>query len=180
MRNIISILMILASIIGIIVVIRPQYTEVQALKMEKGDLDVALGNFRKLQTEREGLLAQFKAFETKDLEDLKILLPDNIDNVKLILELDSLAAQFGLSLKDVDVVEDEKEGNDVLIKDSLAYDTVDIEFSAAGDYPDFVSFIESVETSLRLIDIYEITFQTPQTAIEDYEYNVKVRTYWLK
>lgn len=179
MRTILSIIMIIASVAGFIVYIAPQYNDIQALRAEQKEYDGALANAKVLQGEREKLLTRFNEFSPEDVENLEKLLPDNIDNVKLIIELDSLAAQYGMALQDVNVAETQAQGDQVLVEESLPYGIVDLEFSVSGPYASFVSFIENIETSLRLIDIYDISFQTPTTTT-NYQYRVKIRTYWLK
>lgn len=180
MRTILSILMIIASVAGFVAYISPQYGKIQDLRERQGEYDVALANARKLQAEREKLLTRFNEFERGKVEDLEKLLPDNIDNVKLIIELDSLAAQFGMALQDVNVLDQASQTTgDPVAQDSLPYGVVSLEFSVSGPYDRFVGFIEQVETSLRLIDVYAIDFQTPTTS-NNYTYRVKVRTYWLK
>lgn len=171
--------MIIASVAGFVIFIAPRYTSVQDLRAEQKEYDTALANARELQAKREELLAKFNEFDTSDVEDLEKLLPDNIDNVKLIIELDSLASQYGMALQDVSVLDNEPTGEDILIEENLPYGTVGIEFSVTGPYNRFVDFIKNVETSLRLIDVKEITFQT-STLTSNYQYNVEVQTYWLK
>lgn len=179
MRSIIAIIMIIASVAGIIAYIVPQYNTIQEAREELAEYDVALDNATKLQAEREKLLTRFNEFSNEDVEALEKLLPDNIDNVKLIIELDALAARYGMAIQNVNVIDEVNQQQGGATEQSRPYGTVDLEFSIAGPYDRFVSFIEDVETSLRLIDVYDIVFQTPVTS-NNYEYRVKIRTYWLK
>ena len=54
---------------------------------------------------KQSLLSRFNAFKTEDLDRLRKLLPDHVDNVRLILDLDNLAARHGMALQNVVISE---------------------------------------------------------------------------
>jgi len=91
MRNITAIILILASIGLFFGYIDGTYSDVKELRIEQADYDRALSNSKELQAERDKLLAKFNNIGTVDLDKLNKLLPDNIDNVRLVIDVDNIA-----------------------------------------------------------------------------------------
>ena len=58
------------------------------------------------------------------------------------------------------------------------YDSLILSFSVTGSYDTFRAFVESLEQSLRLVDIQSISFSATDTGV--YDYSIAVKTYWLK
>ena len=180
MKTLLSILMILAAVVGIIFYALPTYQSAQELKAEETDLNNALTNARQLQAARDDLLQRFNAFTSQDLRRLETMLPDNIDNVKMIIELDALATQLGLSIQSIDVIDRENLSNEEQqAQANLPYGVVDLSLSLEGPYERFVELIEQIERSLRLIDVRDISFRSLDIS-DNYTYDMTVRTYWLK
>lgn len=180
MKTFFSIIVILASILGVVLYVIPTYQSAQALQNEENELNSALTNARLLQEARDDLLLKFNAFTTQDINRLRTMLPDNIDNVKMIIELDALATQLGLSIQSIDVIESSSlSPEEEQARASLPYGVVDLSLQMEGPYERFVEVIEQIERSLRLIDVQDISFRSIDTS-SDYTYNMTVRTYWLK
>lgn len=163
---------------------RPTYAEVSSLKAEIAQYDQALQQSREFQQLKQALLSRFNTFPGESLARLERLLPDHVDNVRLVLDLDRLAAQSGLALQNVIINRDE--GGDsaeaVLGGGENAYDSLTLQFSTVGSYDAFVNFIESLERSLRIVDVTALSIDPVQseTAEPRYRYDVSLRTYWLK
>ena len=67
---------------------QPAYDNVQVLKGRIAQYDQALDKAAELQQLKQSLLSRFNAFRPEDLDRLQKLLPDHVDNVRLILDLD--------------------------------------------------------------------------------------------
>ena len=172
--------MILASVIGFVVYIVPNYSAMQTLRTKHGDYEMILANARKLSETRDDLLKKYNAFSTTDLGRLETMLPQSPDNVKFILELSGLAERSGLLLQNVKVVDDAaevKRGSER--KTEEPYGMVGLEFTIVGSYVNFTSFLKGMESSLRLVDINKVSFVALDDKI-NYQYTVGVTTYWLK
>lgn len=79
--------------------IDPTYKDVQVLQAENERFDQALQKSRELQAIRDQLLSRFNTFASSDRARLQKLLPDHIDNVRLILDIDTIAGGHGLSIE---------------------------------------------------------------------------------
>lgn len=180
MRFFLGIIMVIGAIGLSLMVVAPRVESIQDLRVREQSLSSALDNARRLDQTRQQLLDRYNAFDSANLDRLKTMLPGNIDNVKLIIELDALAGQYGLSLQNISVAED-KNNRDVQVieQGGTEYGKVKLTFSVKGSYLQFVGFLENLEKSLRIIDVRELSFQA--TELNDvYQYNFVIETYWLK
>jgi Tfp pilus assembly protein PilO len=177
-------LMIAASIGGFVGFIVPQYKAAQALKAQAADYNQILENARRLQEERNKLVTKYNAFDQGLIGKLNTMLPRNPENVKLILELDSIAKQYGMTLQNVKI-EDTANDTPNSTRPGAApvnpdIGTLRITFSLAGSYEGFTNFIRTIEKSLRIIDIQKVAFTALDDTKSTYQYTVGIKTYWLK
>lgn len=61
----------------------------------------ALNNSKALEAERDKLTQKYNSFDPENLSKLQKLLPDNVDNIRLILEIEKIASPYGMVLKNV-------------------------------------------------------------------------------
>src|SRR5512146_3193472 len=80
---------------------QPTYSKIQELKQEVAQLDGLLAEASEFQKLKSQLMDRYNALPSDTLARLNKLLPDHVDNVRLILDVDSLAAQDNLTLDNV-------------------------------------------------------------------------------
>lgn len=177
------------------------YKNIQTLKAEQATYDEALTNSKALENERDKLTAKYSTIDTENLNRIKRLLPDSVDNIRLILEIEKIAAPYGMALKDVQynvapVEKDSKSApgtsivNNASMKDSSAnknYGSWDLGFSVTSTYSNFIHFLKDLESNLRLVDVSSIQFSATSVGVggsssvsEVYRYSFNIKTYWLK
>jgi len=119
-----------------------------------------------------------------DIERLHKLLPDHVDNVRLILDLDTLASKHGLALQNVAIsgAETKEPGAEEVIGPVTSeHGEITIGFATTGTYERFVTFLTDLEKSLRIVDVIELKISPASTLGEPtYNFNITLRTYWLK
>lgn len=159
--------------------IDPSYDRIQGLRAEEATFDQALNRSKELQQVRDQLLSRYNTFSQSDLDRLEKMLPDNVDNVRLVLDLDSIAARYGMRIRNIalEATETRSQRGQVGSSDS-DYQSVVLSFSVAGEYDAFRSFLEDLEQSLRLVDVTSVAFSATPSGL--YDYSVGVKTYWLK
>jgi len=170
----------------------PLYGDVVLLREEMTAYDQALNNSKALENERDKLTQKYNAIGGENLNKLQKLLPESVDNIRLVLELEKLALPYSMVLKDVKYDATGKEPvsspgviqgevlNQNLRKD---YGVWSLEFSTEGGYSNFINFMKDIENNLRIVDITSISFSSSafSSNLSDiYKYNLKVKTYWLK
>lgn len=170
---------------------KPTYDQINVLNADITKYDEALDRANELQALKLGLLSRYNAFNPDDIERLHKLLPDHVDNVRLILDFDNLASKHGLAIQNVTIGRSggTQSGTgrapepEVIGGDNKRYDALTLKFSTQGTYDGFVTFMEDVQASLRVVDLVALTL-SPASATPGaepiYEFDVTIRTYWLK
>ncbi len=165
---------------------QPSYDTVQALGAQIGEYNQALEKAAELQKLKQSLLSRYNAFNPADLERLQKLLPDHVDNVRLVLDLDNMAGRHSMALQNV-VISNPNETRKSDIIGTLGearqkFDSLTLKFGLTGTYPNFTAFLADLESSLRIVDLVSLSMdQTGDRGAEpSYAYQVEIRTYWLK
>jgi Tfp pilus assembly protein PilO len=166
---------------------KPTYDAAQATRADMAKYDAALEKATELQQRKQALLQKYNNFAPTDRDNLQKFLPDHVDNVRLILDLDSIASRHGMVLQNLVVSTPGDAGNTQSAIASISsakqkYDMLTTQFTTAGSYQSFLQLMTDLETSLRLIDLTNL-----QIGISDangseplYSFTVTLRTYWLK
>ncbi len=161
----------------------PQYKKIENLRTASKTYNNILNNASELSTKREELLSQYRSIPKENIENLSKVLPDNVDIVRLTMDFDSIASRYGLSIKSIQV--DKSKGgtssnNSAIIVNQAehAYDSTVISFSFVSSYNNFRKFMRDIESSLRIVNIKSIDFQSTENGL--YQYKVSIETYWLK
>lgn len=185
-----------------------EYQAVQDKKAEVAEYDRAVRNSTVLLKKREELLNKKNTFQKSDLNRLDILMPDDVNSTKLILEIEHLATSVhGLAFEDPKYDPNKKitPGDEITstttttttpttpapareakpvntktqeLENHRDYGSFELEFTLIGRYSDFIAFLGDLEKSLRVVDIEQLEI-VPKEG-NNLKYVVKVQTYWLK
>ncbi len=196
MRFILPIFLIAIAITSFFTFTDPFYKNTTDLRQKIASYNDALSNSKALENERDKLTKKYNSFNLDNLDKLSKLLPDSVDNIRLILEIEKIAAPYGMVLKDVkyDTAEADKVAAPVVgLQNNLAtlasrkdYGIWNLGFSTQGTYGNFVNFVKDLEKNLRIVDIVSIDFSSntgigANPALSSiYKYDFKIKTYWLK
>lgn len=193
MKFILPIIFVGLAIAGFIIFVGPQYQNLGDVRMQVSAYNEALKNSKRLESERDKLTAKYNSIDPANIERLEKFLPNSVDNIRLILEIEKIALPYGMALRDVkyDIIKKEGEGvvqggQQEQTVDNKDYGTWELSFSTQSTYSNFISFIKDLERNLRVVDISSVQFASDLTTaanpgINDlYRYTVKIKTYWLK
>jgi hypothetical protein len=206
-RFITPIILILISIGVFFMLTNPLYKDISILQAQVSSYDTALDNSKTLEKQRDTLVAKENSISVDNMDRLEKLLPQNVDNVRLILEIGEIAKPYGMVLKDIqyDVMADTSTtkntpgaivvqgggGTEIV---SRNYGIFNLGFSTTGTYENFINFTKALESNLRMVDISSISFSSEGLVIpggttgvstkinssDIYKYDFKINTYWLK
>ncbi len=192
MRFILPIILIGIAVAGFFLYLNPWYMQIKEQKAVIASYDTALDNSKALDAQREMLSKKYNSISTDDIKKLSVLLPDSVDNIRLILEIGDLAFPYGMVLKDIKYSAISKSSTDTKAlqaakQERKDYGDFDLEFSTQGTYQNFVNFLKDLEHNLRIVDISSIEFSSEAGGVSlvgaptnIYKYNIKLKTYWLK
>lgn len=170
------------------------------LNAEIQDLDTALLAAEQFKQKEVELTRARSQIAPEQLARLESFLPDSVDNVQLIVDLNSLAARSGVSLSDFDIQGGTSDTSAAqtpgaapvdpaataaasatsVLGANLAepVDTLELSVAATGSYAAFRTFLAGVEQSLRPLDIMELSVEDSATGV--YTYDITFRLYWLR
>ncbi len=159
------------SIVGIFMFANPIYKEITALKLVSASYNEALDNSKSLESERDKLTMKYNSITPENLVKIQKLLPDNVDNIRLILEIEKLAIPYGMALKGVKYSPVKKDTSSTAagVVPGIAqnagvpapveeYGSWDLEFTTKGTYSNFINFTKDLERNLRIVDIFSVQF----------------------
>ena len=165
----------------------PQYQALLAKSSDLAQKNSALTNSRMIGDVREALRQKYNAISPDDAAKLKKMLPDAVDNVRLILDLDSMASTHGMGIRNVKVGSggsgtqaSGSSGTAAPAQDGNAWGSMQLSFSVSGTYPNFIAFLRDIETSLRIVDVTSLGVSTAAGKSGYYDYDITLRTYWLR
>ena len=182
MKYLLALVIIFVSVGIFLRFIDPLYKEIQDVQIKVAQLDEALTHSKEILSIRDSLLDKFNSIPENDLERLVKMVPDNVDNIGLILEIDRLVSEHAVTLKDITVSGGSTQGSQrgqILSgtkEDPLG--TIILNFVFSGSYSAFRNFLLSLERSLRLLNITALNFAATEEDLN--QYHVTIETYWLK
>ena len=159
--------------------INPAYLALKVTLAKEGELDSALTRSQELQGVRDQLLSRYNTFAPPDLVRLQKLIPDHVDNVRLILDLDSMATRYGMRVQNVAIEGEKSRSNRGQIgPGDTPYESLILSFTVSGSYETFRQYLADLERSLRLVDVVGVSFKSNENGI--YDFTISIKTYWLK
>ena len=143
--------------------------------------DALLTNYTELKNKVNAISAQ-------DQKNLEKILPDAVDVVRLILDIDSLATKYGLTILSFEIPDIESELNAKAKKNANAPTEESpvmkavLTIECEGSYADFKKLLVDIERSMSLMDVVTLEVKVADGAESQAEavYTLGLQTYWLK
>lgn len=178
MRLFVPIILIVAAVGLFAVYTNPTYQSTKALSAKVDSYNNALDKSKELRAVRDSLLSKRNTFSPDDVQKLQKVLPDNVDNIRLIIDINNIASRHGLALAGVDVGSIGEASKTTVSAGSVgSVGNVSIGFSVTTSYDNMLSFLNDLEHSLRLIDVTSLGFT--MAANDSSVYTFTIRTYIL-
>jgi Tfp pilus assembly protein PilO len=158
----------------------PDYSksDIVFLKGELAKYSDILNSSTKIVSQRDVLVAKKNTITDADTKRLEKLLPSNIDNIRLIIEISKIAEGRNLIAKNISVGDMSKTASDTIGGVNTPYGTLSLKFTVNSSYNNFLNFLQDLENNLRLLDITDISFNATDSGF--YDFTVSLNTYWLK
>ena len=174
---------IVATLIGILVFfyyIKPTMDEVSAIQAETEEYADAVRNAGEFNNTLQSLVQKKNSFSALEIDRLEALVPDDVNEVKLLVDLKEMAVQHNMLFGNVSVNEGDdlgtSQGGSALdIEEDFT--SSDISFSLIGTYDQFKALLADIERSLVLMEVTDISFSSEIGNLQ--QYGVTIRTYAL-
>lgn len=197
-KIIVPILLFIISVGLYFTYLKPAYNVYLAFKEQEKRLDTAIGDSKELLKKYDDLYGEYSLITELQKEKLNKILPNAVDMVHLVLDLDNLATNHSLSIKSFEIPDLESDKvspstnrrnnrnkNNNANKDEddhVAKAVLGVE--VAGEYRDFKAFLYDIERSLSLMDVVKLDIETSdmtKPGVEDkIVYSLGLQVYWLK
>ena len=196
-KTILSILFVGASIMIFVLYVSPTYDQVQENRAAVARFDEALAKTREIQQLKSDLLSRYNLFAGANLDRLQKMLPDHVDNVRLVLDMDGIASKYGIRIQNVAVQEAGRRADDDATGTVLnggntqnrPYQSLTLQFEVVSTYDEFVLLLRDLESSLRIVDLVNLSIRPRANSrinvVDEnvtkpiYTFGVSLRTYWL-
>lgn len=166
--------------------INPTYTQsIAAENQQIASDNSALAAAATFSKRESALESQKNAIDPASLARVEEYLPDSVNNIQLIIDLEALASRSGIALSGFSIQPNQSSSNSSGTQSSAGSplqstsltDSLDLSVTATGTYSAFQSFLAGAEQSLRPLDITQLTVQDSPTGV--YTYTMTFRIYWL-
>jgi hypothetical protein len=157
----------------------------------------AIDNAQKLISMRDQVLKSYNNISADDRDRIDKMIPNTVDNIRLIIDLSGVANKHNLPLKNIAAENDADSGSpsalspapsssssggsiggSALSINTPSLGTVTVSFSVSAPYQQFISFMQDLEASLRVMDMTHLTVSANDTGT--YDFSVQLTTYWLR
>lgn len=193
----IPVILILVSIGIFFTFIDPKYESIQGKISEKNKYIIKEQNLETIRKARNDLTKQYNKILPDDILNLEKLLPNHMDNVELIVDMDRIAKKDNIRISEISIANNNGGGNSgddskIKVDGEENYNSVDLSFSFITSYSKFKMLLSKIRRSLRLVDIVSVQFDNAanknrQSSSEitslsgdNYKFSVVIRAYWLK
>ncbi|HMO78917.1 MAG TPA: type 4a pilus biogenesis protein PilO [Candidatus Paceibacterota bacterium] len=196
MKSLTPILLIIISAGLFFTFVDSTYEETKSLnaQIEINKETIELGNrLRDRQVEIEN---EYKNISSEERERMNKILPDAIDNVRLIVDINNLAkridfsaSDFGIKITNINVVGEQNQNQTAnqnnrqqSASNTSEIGTIQLSFTIEAGYESFKTFLEELERSLRIVDVVDFTIGSGRVVDtkQVYNYSITINTYWLR
>jgi len=185
------ILFFLAAIGLFFTYLRPAYDVLLAFQAQEDRLDTTLEESGKLLEVHDSLLRKYNSISSENLKRLTQILPNDVDVVRLIVDIDALTTKHRLSIRSFEVPYLESEVASASSKkkqtaeeDKGPVGEAILTIECEGEYANFKALLLDIEKSLSLMDLVslhiEVSDMTRPNAVRGTVYTLGLQTYWLK
>lgn len=194
-RNITAIILIVLAVGIYLTFTRAKLAEVNEVRAVNAQHLLAISNADKLMKVRDSVLKDYNALSADDRLRLDKMIPNTVDNIRLIIDLNSVALRHGFSLRNIKASasnsnkttfstpqpqrQDLDSSGMISSIPTPILDTVTISFSVTAPYQQFIDLLRDLEANLRIMDTTRLTVSAG-TNPGMYDFGVELKTYWLR
>jgi len=183
-KSIFAIITFVAALAIFLLYTKPAYSAVGDQQVVIAGYQEALTSAAQLDALKQQLLTRFNAYDPNQVSRLTTMVPDSVNNIGLILDVNNIATSHGMALENVNVAAPPTTANQGAlgaVQTAGIYDSLTLDFTTYGTYQNFQSFMLDLERSLRVVDVVTLNVsQQSATASNQYRYDITIKTYWLK
>lgn len=190
MKQVTPFLIMLVCVAMYFVYIKPELVVIDGKKAEYDKYKTVIDEIKEIKTLRDDLASKYESISPEDLNKLDKIIPKEFDPVLFANDINTLIAKHSLKVASLRIeYQRNNEGgitDNTQIGDST-YRTINSSFSVSGDYDKLFEFLKELESSLRIIDVTNLSVKsgvvsnsTDKNPKNIFTYDIKLKTYSLK
>jgi len=187
-RNVTAALLIILAIGIYVTFTSSKMQEINDIKSVNAKYTLAIENATRLLEVRDKVNDDYSHLTTDDIAKMNKILPDTVDNIRLVVDLNNLADTRGLVLKGLraTVASAGKNGSASSQPSNSSsktgpaagsIETVTVSFGVNTTYARFISFLGDLERDMRIMDVTHLSLTANDTG--SYDFGVEMKTYWI-
>jgi len=195
-RNLYATVLIIMAIGLYFTVTKGVLAEATIIQASNNEYVTAIKNAKSLIDVRNKVLDDYNKLAPDDRVKLDKFVPKSIDNIRLIIDLNNVALRYGFALKGIQATASNTNTNTNTNTDTApniadpaltmnpsavsapVLDTVVVSFGVSAPYQQFISFLQDLEASLRILDISSLSVTASDSGV--YDWKIELKTYWLR
>jgi len=133
----------------------PWIKEIKSLALKKEEYNTVLAKTQELKDMRDAVLQDYNSISQEDIEKLNKVVPEKFDSVLFANDLNNMAVKYGLTIKSIksnSITQSDRE-QVLATEETIPYRAYSISVTLTGPYAEFIKFLGTLETNLRLIDV---------------------------
>lgn len=191
-----STILILSSIVIFFMYIDPIYQGtaeekgIKQLLVIKNDFSKKTSDVSEINKIKRELNNQYNLISTNNLKRIEKLLPEHMDNVKLIVDIQRIGFGNGNNIRIGNISlsktgDSDNDESEIVIIENEKYSSAILNFSFTTTYPSFKKFIDDLHKSLRLVDIVSVNLSKEgdrkgiHSGLNKYKFDISLRAYWI-
>lgn len=171
-RNYIGALLIAVAGIMFWVLAMPAYDQINNLRAALDERSSILDSHTTILNNLNTLNKQYSE-NAANIQRFSNIVPTTKNSAELVSTMQALASQNGLTLTSIALSAAQNQ-------DTNPYNTQPIDIGLSGSYPSFRSFLNALETNLRILDIQTIDVNPISGNVNTLSFRIKANTYYLK
>jgi hypothetical protein len=180
-RTITPIFSIIIALVVFFFYSKPILTEMKVTQGQTAQFVEAASKAEELNRELSTKLNQKRNYSPENLERLDVLVPREINEVKILTDLNEMARSRNMLFGNVNVEGGDEAGSSdaegMAAPQTISYEDIgntEITFSLIGTYDQFKSFLADLEQSLVMLEVTNITFNVGEGDLQQYELAVRL------
>jgi Tfp pilus assembly protein PilO len=183
-RSLTAIVLIIIAIGLYFTVTKTILADASKINASNKEFEKALENVNVLLKKEDELNDKYKRLGQTERDRLEKMVPQKMDNIRLIIDLNNIAYKFGFVLKGIQATASTANTTAQVTPSQPGsipvptLETVTVTFGVTAPYQQFITFLQELEKSLRILDISSLSVTSSDSGI--YDWKVELKTYWLK
>lgn len=187
MKSSIPFIIIAICISSYFVYIKPTIAVINQKKAKFQEYENVLNKVKEVKIKTEELSSKYSNISEDELSKLDKMIPEKFISEYFVNDLNAMAGRYGMRITQINInVPLPIEGAvDDSQTDGGGYKTIIAKFVLSGKYDQLLSFLKDLETSLRIMDVTNLSVKAApadKTKGDDQnlDYTLEIKTYSLK